>query len=168
MEDEENYDDENDYGDNEDYSNDDKNNEVTDELENMFLEAKNAEDPIEAYRNVIEMETSNSSEKTMTLRSLKEICIIYLLRDDYQNFSKEIENLLKESKALKEEIFKTKLFDEILNKIEEEKEKDFTKYLKKMYSSSNESGSYGLSQEIQNFGNILFYNNINMFIIKVI
>ena len=153
MEDEENYDDENDYGDNEDYSNDDKNNEVTDELENMFLEAKNAEDPIEAYRNVIEMETSNSSEKTMTLRSLKEICIIYLLRDDYQNFSKEIENLLKESKALKEEIFKTKLFDEILNKIEEEKEKDFTKYLKKMYSSSNESGSYGLSQEIQNFGN---------------
>ena len=112
MEDEEdNYD----MGDDVDYDMGD--DDMKDELENLFLEAKNAEDPITAYRNVIELEASNSSDKTITINSYKEICILYLIRDDYENFSKEIQNLIKESKYLKEDIFKTKLFDEILTNI---------------------------------------------------
>ena len=115
MEEDENYDE----GDieNIDYVMED--DDLKDELENLFLNAKNSDDPIDAYKSVIELEASNSSEKTMTIRSYKEICIIYLLRDDYENFCIEIENLLKASKSLEEDLFKKKLFEEILIKIKE-------------------------------------------------
>ena len=75
MEEDENYDE----GDieNIDYVMED--DDLKDELENLFLNAKNSDDPIDAYKSVIELEASNSSEKTMTIRSYKEICIIYLL-----------------------------------------------------------------------------------------
>ena len=129
----------------------DENADLKDELENLFLEAKNAEDPISAYKNVIELEASNSNEKTMTIRSYKEICIIYLLRDDYDNFSIEIQNLIKTSKTLKEELFKAKLFDEILSKIQENIQLDFSNYLKKMINIANEYNYLGLSDEIKHF-----------------
>ena len=106
-----------DYDDNEidDYNDYDmENDDMKDELENLFLDAKNAEDPISAYKDVIEMESSNSNEKTMTIRAYKEICIIYLTRDDYEKFCADLQNLTKASKNLKEEIFKSKIFDEIL------------------------------------------------------
>ena len=154
MEDEEDY---GDYGgmDAEDYEMGD--DDLKDELENLFLEAKNADDPISAYKNVIELESSNSNEKTMTVRSYKEICIIYLSKDDYENFSLELQNLLKASKGLKEELFRTKLFEEILIFIEKNHEKEefisinFLKYIKKMKTSAEESGLYNLVDEIKNF-----------------
>ena len=152
MEDEEdNYD----MGDDVDYDMGD--DDMKDELENLFLEAKNAEDPITAYRNVIELEASNSSDKSITINSYKEICILYLIRDDYENFSKEIQNLIKESKYLKEDIFKTKLFDEILTNIKQNQDKeefqllDFSKFLNKMLNSAEDIGYWGLVDEIKNF-----------------
>ena len=79
---EDNYDDENvDYNDNDNDDNDYEmeNDDLKEELENLFLNAKNSDDPISAYKSVIELEASNSNEKSMTIRSYKEICIIYLL-----------------------------------------------------------------------------------------
>ena len=136
MEDEEDYGDYGGMDEAEDYEM--ENDDLKDELENLFLEAKNADDPISAYKNVIELESSNSNEKTMTVRSYKEICIIYLSKDDYENFSLELQNLIKASKGLKEELFRTKLFEEILIFIEKNHEKEefieinFLKYIKKM------------------------------------
>ena len=95
----------------------DENADMKDELENLFLNAKNSDDPISAYKSVIELEASNSNDKSMTIRSYKEICIIYLLRDDYENFSIELENLTKNLKNIKEDIYKTKLYEEILSNI---------------------------------------------------
>ena len=155
MEDEEDYGDYGGMDEAEDYEM--ENDDLKDELENLFLEAKNADDPISAYKNVIELESSNSNEKTMTVRSYKEICIIYLSKDDYENFSLELQNLLKASKGLKEELFRTKLFEEILIFIEKNHEKEefisinFLKYIKKMKTSAEESGLYNLVDEIKNF-----------------
>ena len=129
----------------------DENADMNDELENLFLNAKNADDPISAYKSVIELEASNSNDKSMTIRSYKEICIIYLLRDDYENFNIEIQNLMKASKSLKEELFKAKLFDEILIKIKENTELDFSIYLKKMILLAEENGYLGLSDELKTF-----------------
>ena len=149
-----------DYDDNEidDYNDYDmENDDMKDELENLFLDAKNAEDPISAYKDVIEMESSNSNEKTMTIRAYKEICIIYLARDDYEKFCADLQNLTKASKNLKEEIFKTKIFDEILVFIEKNDEKEeyininFFKYIKKMKTEAEESANYGAVDEIKNF-----------------
>ena len=149
-----------DYDDNEidDYNDYDmENDDMKDELENLFLDAKNAEDPISAYKDVIEMESSNSNEKTMTIRAYKEICIIYLTRDDYEKFCADLQNLTKASKNLKEEIFKTKIFDEILVFIEKNDEKEeyininFFKYIKKMKTEAEESANYGAVDEIKNF-----------------
>ena len=152
MEDEEN----DDYNNYDDYDAENENDnggddDMKDELENLFLNAGSAEDPISAYKNVIELEASNSDDKSMTIRSYKEICIIYLLRDDYENFGVEINNLMLASKSLKEELYKTKLFDEILRKIKENMELDFSNYLKKMISVSDSYGYLGLSNEIKNF-----------------
>ena len=149
-----------DYGDDgmDDYNDYDmENDDMKDELENLFLDAKNADDPISAYRDVIEMEASNSNEKTMTVRAYKEICIIYLTRDDYERFCTDLQNLSKASKNLKEEIFKTKIFDEILVFIEKNDEKEefininFLKYLKKMKTEAEQSGNFGALDEIKNF-----------------
>ena len=134
-----------------------ENDDMKDELENLFLDAKNSDDPIGAYKAVIDLEESNSNEKTMTVRSYKEICIIYLTRNDYENYCTELQNLVKASKNLKEDIFKTKIFDEILVFIEKNDEKDefihinFLKYIKKMKISAEESGNYGAVDEIKNF-----------------
>ena len=147
MEEDEDYDE----GDIENIDYEMENDDLKDELENLFLNAKNSDDPIDAYKSVIELEASNSSEKTMTIRSYKEICIIYLLRDDYENFCIEIENLLKASKSLKVDLFKTKLFEEILIKIKEKNEFDFSSYLKKMIFLAEENGFLGLSSELENF-----------------
>ena len=58
MEEDENYDE----GDieNIDYVMED--DDLKDELENLFLNAKNSDDPIDAYKSVFELEASNSSE----------------------------------------------------------------------------------------------------------
>ena len=164
MDDEENYDDENmdEYNEYE-MENDD----MREELENLFINAKSSDDPIGAYKSVIELEASNSNDKTFTIRSYKEICIIYLLRDDYENFSIELENLTKHSKDLKEDIFKTKLYEEILKSIESNQDKEefqllnFTKFLEKMLNVSEDHGCHSLSEEIKNFiGNNPRYKEI--------
>ena len=149
--DDDNYDEEHD-----DYNyNDDEigneNDDLRDELENLFINAKNSDDPISAYKSVIELEASNSNEKSMTIRSYKEICIIYLLRDDYKNFSLELENLMKASKSLKEQLFKDKLFEEILKEIKQNEERDYSNYINKMCSIAENNTYYGLSKELENF-----------------
>ena len=128
-----------------------ENDDLRDELENLFINAKNSDDPISAYKSVIELEASNSNEKSMTIRSYKEICIIYLLRDDYTNFSMELENLMKASKSLKEQIFKDKLFEEILKEIKQNEERDYSNYINKMCSIAENNTYYGLSKELENF-----------------
>ena len=154
MDDEENFEDENidEYNEYE-MENDD----IKEELENLFINAKYSDDPISSYKSVIDLETSNSNDKTFTIRSYKEICIIYLLRDDYENFSIEIENLIKNSKNLKEDIYKTKLFEEILVSIQSNQDKeefqllDFSKFLEKMLKISEEYSNFSLTEEIKNF-----------------
>ena len=153
---EDNYDDENvDYNDNDNDDNDYEmeNDDLKEELENLFLNAKNSDDPISAYKSVIELEASNSNEKSMTIRSYKEICIIYLLRDDYKNFCLEMDNLMKASKSLKEQLFKDRLFDEILKEIKQNEDNDYSNYLSKMALLAEQNMYYGLSQELENFMN---------------
>ena len=154
MEDEENFDDENmdEYNEYE-MENDD----MKEELENLFINAKSSDDPIGSYKSVIELEASNSNDKTFTIRSYKEICIIYLLRDDYENFSIELENLTKNLKNIKEDIYKTKLYEEILSNIESNQDNEefqllnFSKYIEKMLNTSENFGCRSLTEEIKNF-----------------
>ena len=74
MDDDIDYDAENDYNEDEPIEGDD----LVDEIENLFLNAKLSDNPIEAYLNVIELETQNSDQKIFTFRSYKEICIIHM------------------------------------------------------------------------------------------
>ena len=55
-------------------------------LEDNFLQAENAEDQVQAYKDIIDLEISNSNEKTWSFKSYEKLAIIYLKRGDAKNF----------------------------------------------------------------------------------
>ena len=99
------------------YENDDipmeEGDDMTDEIENLFLNANSSDNPIEAYQNVIELETQNTDNKKFTFRSYKEICKIYLRNNSYDSFSETFKKLLGVSSKV-EENYKQSIFTDFL------------------------------------------------------
>ena len=125
--------------------------EVTNEIENLFLNAKSSDNPIEDYQNVIELETQNSSEKKFTFRSYKEICKIYLTNNSYDLFSENFKKLMEVSSKV-EENYKQSIFIDFLPIIIENSSIiDYTFYLRKMLNDSEKAGLYSLNKEIKEF-----------------
>ena len=142
------YDAENDY--NEDDVQMDEGDEMAEEIENLFLNANSSDNPIEAYQNVIELETQNSDQKKFTFRSYKEICKIYLKKNSFNEFSDNFKKLLEVSNKV-EESYKQNIFEDFLTIINENQFTDYTNYLRKMMNETEKAGFNSLYKEIENF-----------------
>jgi hypothetical protein len=82
MDDEIEYDGENDYNEDEPIEEGD---DLIDEIEDLFINATSSDNPIEAYLNVIELETQNSDQKIFSFRSYREICIQKIYRNQQKS-----------------------------------------------------------------------------------
>ena len=149
MEDDIDYDAENDYNEDEPIEGDD----LVDEIENLFLNAKSSDNPIEAYLNVIELETQNSDQKTFSFRSYKEICIIHMKNNSYDKFCESLKKLIEISKKVPDN-YKQGIFGEaFLPVIEENDFIDYTPFLKALLKESEKALLNSLNQEVENFVN---------------
>lgn len=147
MSDEEiDYNDENEYNDVQMEEGDD----MVDEIENLFINAATADNPIEAYQNVIELATQNSSEKKFIFRSYKEICKLYLLQNNFDLFSKNFKKFLEVSKKI-DDNYKQNLFEDFATIIINDPEMNYSNYLRKMLNESEKEGVNSLNEEIINF-----------------
>ena len=147
MSDEEiDYNDENEYND----AQMDEGDDMVDEIENLFVNAATADNPIEAYQSVIELETQNSSEKKFTFRSYKEICKLYLLQDNFNLFSNNFKKFLEVSKKI-DDNYKQNLFEDFATIIINDPEMNYSNYLRKMLNESEKEGVNSLNEEIVNF-----------------
>ena len=66
-----------DYNPDEDIPQDDEDNGGLN-LEDNFLQAENADDQIQAYKDIIDLELSNSNEKKWSFKSYEKLSIIFL------------------------------------------------------------------------------------------
>ena len=123
---------------------------MAEEIENLFLNANSSDNPIEAYQNVIELETQNSDQKKFTFRSYKEICKIYLKKNSFNEFSDNFKKLLEVSNKV-EESYKQNIFEDFLTIINENLFTDYTNYLRKMMNETEKAGFNSLYKEIENF-----------------
>ena len=62
-------------------------------LEDNYLQAENADDPIQAYRDVIDLEISNSDERKWTYKSYEKLALIFIKKMNKDEFKKSVENL---------------------------------------------------------------------------
>ena len=147
MSDEEiDYNDENEYND----AQMDEGDDMVDEIENLFVNAATADNPIEAYQSVIELETQNSNEKKFTFRSYKEICKLYLLQNNFNLFSNNFRKFLEVSKKI-DDNYKQNLFEEFATIIINDPQMNYSNYLRKMLNESEKEGVNSLNEEIVNF-----------------
>ena len=124
--------------------------EMVEEIENLFVNAATADNPIEAYQSVIELETQNSSEKKFAFRSYKEICKLYLLQNNFELFSNNFRKFLEVSKKI-DDNYKQNLFEEFATIIINDPEMNYSNYLRKMLNESEKEGVNSLNEEIINF-----------------
>ena len=85
-------DDEIDYNPEEDIPQDDEDNGGLN-LEDNFLQAENAEDQVQAYKDIIDLEISNSNEKKWAFKSYEKLAIIYLKKSNLADFEDSIKNV---------------------------------------------------------------------------
>jgi hypothetical protein len=62
-------------------------------LEDNYLQAENADDPVQAYRDVIDLEISNSDERKWTYKSYVKLALIFIKKMNKDEFKKSIENI---------------------------------------------------------------------------
>ena len=62
-------------------------------LEDNYLQAENADDPIQAYRDVIDLEISNSDERKWTYKSYEKLALIFIKKMNKDEFKKAVENV---------------------------------------------------------------------------
>ena len=62
-------------------------------LEDNFLQAENAEDQVQAYKDIIDLEISNSNEKKWAFKSYEKLAIIYLKKSNLADFEDSIKNV---------------------------------------------------------------------------
>jgi len=62
-------------------------------LEDNYLQAENADDPIQAYRDVIDLEISNSDERKWTYKSYEKLALIFIKKMNKDEFKKSVENI---------------------------------------------------------------------------
>ena len=81
-----------DYNPEEDMPQDDEDNDGLN-LEDNFLQAENADDQIQAYKDIIDLEISNSNEKKWSFKSYEKLAIIYLKKGNLTEFEDSIKNM---------------------------------------------------------------------------
>ena len=86
YEDYDQYDNDNDYDN--DYDKDIDYENINEQLEIMFNDAKNSLNPIETYQNVISLETENSQSRKWSYQSYKELCKIAIQEKKLNEFIK--------------------------------------------------------------------------------
>ena len=86
YEDYDQYDNDNDYDN--DYDKDIDYENINEQLEIMFNDAKNSLNPIETYQNVISLETENSQSRKWSYQSYKELCKIAIQEKKLNEFTK--------------------------------------------------------------------------------
>ena len=123
---------------------------LNDEIENIFLNANSSDNPLESYLNVIELETQNSEKKTFTFLSYKEICKIYLIQKSYDKFSEYFKKLIDVCKNVENNYIESIVteFGKIIN---EEESTDYTSYLKRMISDSEKGGITLLYKKLKEY-----------------
>jgi len=84
--------DEIDYNPEEDMPQDDEDNGGLN-LEDNFLQAENSEDQVQAYKDIIDLEISNSNEKKWSFKCYEKLSIIYLKKGDLKEFEDSIKNV---------------------------------------------------------------------------
>ena len=84
--------DEIDYNPEEDIPQDDEDNGGLN-LEDNFLQAENSEDQVQAYKDIIDLEISNSNEKKWSFKCYEKLSIIYLKKADLKEFEESIKNV---------------------------------------------------------------------------
>ena len=62
-------------------------------LEDNYLQAENADDPVQAYRDVIDLEISNSDERKWTYKSYEKLALIFIKKLNKDEFKKSVENI---------------------------------------------------------------------------
>ena len=62
-------------------------------LEDNFLQAENADDQIQAYKDIIDLEISNSNEKKWAFKSYEKLAIIYLKKGNINEFEDSVKNI---------------------------------------------------------------------------
>ena len=62
-------------------------------LEDNYLQAENADDPVQAYKDIIDLEISNSDERKWTFKSHEKLALIYIKKSQKADFENSIENL---------------------------------------------------------------------------
>jgi tetratricopeptide (TPR) repeat protein len=62
-------------------------------LEDNFLTAENAEDPIQAYKEVIELEISNSNEHKWSFKCYEKLALIYIKQSNISEFENSVKNI---------------------------------------------------------------------------
>jgi hypothetical protein len=62
-------------------------------LEDNYLQAENAEDQVQAYRDVIDLEISNSDERKWAYKSYEKLALIFIKKMNKDEFKKSVENI---------------------------------------------------------------------------
>ena len=62
-------------------------------LEDNYLQAENAEDPIQAYKDIIDLEISNSSEHKWSFKAYEKLALIYIKKSNKEEFEKSVKNI---------------------------------------------------------------------------
>ena len=62
-------------------------------LEDNFLTAENADDPIQAYKEVIELEISNSSEHKWSFKCYEKLALIYIKKSNVEEYENSVKNI---------------------------------------------------------------------------
>ena len=123
---------------------------MNEEIENLYLNAKTSDDPVESYLNVIDLETQNSDKKKFSFLSYKEICKIYLLEESYEKFSEYYKKLMEVSKKVEDNYIES-IETEFCKIISEKVEFDYTLFLKRMLSETEKSGFHQLYKKIKDY-----------------
>ena len=62
-------------------------------LEDNYLQAENADDPVQAYKDIIDLEISNSDERKWTFKSHEKLALIYIKKSQKEDFENSVQNM---------------------------------------------------------------------------
>lgn len=64
-------------------------------FEDMFISAESSDNPIEEYRQIIELEKDNSTECIWSYKSYEKLCLIYIQQKNFDEFRSNFERLFE-------------------------------------------------------------------------
>ena len=62
-------------------------------LEDNYLQAENADDPIQAYKELIDLEISNSNEHKWSFKAYEKLAIIYIKKLNAEEYENAVKNI---------------------------------------------------------------------------